>query len=295
MTLYIKPKLILARQYFAENKGALFLIIGLVAVSAIIYASQHLLFLSYKNREILGIALFSVSGFFLTLDQILKIIIKDKTYKRERIYKKVAEWLGKLISKGKIRVSLFLLPIVFLVALIAILIFQAVGTGEKLSWDVIGGAIFFALIASTSYLYFLTYTNRLFNKLGNRYQRFKDDSRNMLYSNAALFVISFLLTFLVVYSGKLIGTFPSYVNMSQSLGPIIWFYVQMLLVVIWIFFSVFIITPVFILSFSYFIVLLLVLLTYFFRRPIPRFVFWVLIFMFWIIGSILLLTNAFFA
>jgi len=295
MALYIKTKLMLALQFFAKNKAAFYLLIGLVVLSAIIYASQHLLFLSYKNRQILGISLFSVSGFFLTLDQILKITIKDETYKKEGVSKKVAEFVDKFISKDKVKSSLRILLFVFPTVLIAIMIFQAVSTGEALPWSAIGGIILGILIMFNSYLYILTYTNRLFTKLGNRWQQFKDTSRNMLYSNIFLFLGSLILAYIAIYVRELIWTPTGPLDISQPLLSITWQFIQLLPLVIWAFFSIFIISPVFVLSFSYFIVLALVWLYFFFRRPTPRFVFWTLIFMFWIIGSILLLTNAIFA
>lgn len=288
-------KLILARQYFLKNRAALYLLIGLVALSAIIYAYQHLLFLSYKNREIVGISLQFVSGFILITDQILKLLIKDEALKREGIHKKIAEWLTKLISKGRIKVSLFVLLIVFPTALIAILIFQAIGTGEILSWGVIGGAFFFVLIAFNSYLYILKYTNKLFDKFGNRYQMFKDTSRNMLYSNVVLFVSSFILAYIAVYVSRFIWTFPGQLDLSQPLLSIIWYFVLLLFLAIWLTFNVFILAPVYMLSFFYFVVLGLLGLFLFFRPPKARFVFWIMIFTFWTTGSILLLTNAVFS
>ncbi len=289
---YIRTKLILVRQYFTKNKAALYLLIGLIVLSAIIYVSQNLLFLSPKNRGIVGITLYSVSGFFLVLDQIVKNLTKDKTYKGREIYQKVAEWLSNLISKGKIKFSLFLLPIISLVAYIAIFIFQAVSTGEKLTWSEIGGVVFTVLIMSTSYLYMLTHTNRLFDKLGNRWQKLKGIAQNMLFSNIFLFLSSLTLIYLFVYLSRFIGTFPGQLDMSQSLASIIWYFTKISLVTIFWLFSAFIIIPAFTLSLLYFIVLGVVWLIYFFRSGIPRLVFWAVIFMFWIIGSILLLMNA---
>lgn len=292
---YTRTKLILAREYFSKNIVALYLIIGLVVLSAIIYAYQHLLFLSYENREILGISLQFVSAFILITDQILKLLLKDETLKKEGIYKKVAEWVNKIVSKGRIKISLFVLLIVFPIALIAILIFQAISTGELLSWGVIGGVFFFVLIAFNSYLYILTYTNKLLDKLGNRYQRFKDTSKNMLYSNVVLFISSFILAYVAVYVSRLIGTFPGQLDLSQPVISIVWYFVRLLFLAIWLFFNAFIVAPVYVLSFSYFIVLGLLGLFLVFRLPKLRFVFWILIFTFWTSGSILLLTNAIYA
>jgi len=292
LSFCIKPKLLLVRQFFAKNKSAFFLIIGLAAISAVVYASQNLLFLSSKNREIVGITLFSASGFFLTLDQIVQILTKDKTYKGKEIYKKVTEWLSNLTSKGKIKFSLVLLPIIFLIVYIAIFIFQAVSTGEKLAWDAIGAVIFGVLIMSTSYLYMLKYANKLFAKLGNRWQKLKGTANNMLYSNIFLFVSSLILIFLFVYLSRFIATFPGQLDMSQSIASIIWYFTKILLVLAFWFFTAFFIIPAFILSLLYFIVLAVVWLVYFFKSGRPRIVFWVVIFMSWITGSILLLMNA---
>jgi hypothetical protein len=292
---FIKAKLLPVRQFFVKNKAPLLLLTGLVVLSAIIYASQNLLFLSPKNREIVGITLFSASGFFLVLDQITKNLAKDKTYKGSEIYKKVKEWLSDIISKGRknrIKFSLLLLPIFFLAAYIAIFVFQAVSTGEKLAWSAIGGVVFAVLIMSTSYLYMLKHTNRLFDKLGNRWQKFKGTTQNMLYSNIFLFLSSLILISLFVYLSRFIATFPGQLDMSQSIASIIWYFTKILLVLAFWSFAAFFIIPAFMLSLLYFIVLAVVWLIYFFKSGIPRIVFWVVIFMSWITGSILLLMNA---
>lgn len=292
MDSYIRKKLIFIRQYFTKNKVALYLLIGLIALSAIIYVSQNLLFLDPKNRGIVGIALYSVSGFFLVLDQIVKNIAKDKSYKVREINKKVAEWLRNLTSKGKVKFTAIILPIVSLIAYIVIFIFQAVNTGEKLTWSTIGGVVFVVLIMSTSYLFMLTHTNKLFDKLGNRWQKLKGIAPNMLFSNIFLLLSSIALIWLFIYLSRFIGTFPGQLDMSQSLASIMWYFAKASLVMLFLLFNAFIIIPAFTLSLLYFITLGVVLLIYFLKSGIPRLVFWAVIFMFWIIGSILLLTNA---
>ncbi len=286
---YSLSKITLVRDSFVKSRKGWFFLICMVSFTAIIYASQYLLLLSPKNREIMGISLQLLAGFVLILDQIFIKVFSPET--------NTIDWFNELYRKGKFKFVLLLLLISFPVVLITALTLPYVLFGEiyaedTLPWTAFGGMWIFLLFGYYSYLYPLTSMTKLFDKLGRKYQSMRDNPNNILFSNATLLVISILLAYVSLYIYDFNKGIPNIASVPHSFLPMTWYFISTFAFVLWFFVTAFFILPVMLLSLSLFIVLGIVEGFRFFRRPNRRITFWILIIILWFAGGLILLINA---
>jgi len=227
--------------------------IGLIVFIGLIYAIEST-FLSVDTRQkaIIGISFQLFAGVVLALDQIVANAFKKDV--------DIWKWLGE----KSMRVSaVACLPL----SLAGALVYGAWSTG----WETDLGVIIFTIILFTFYSYaFVYYITKADNMLKKRKGRKKDGiESNIGWANLILCSLTLTLTLIT-------GLLNKYTQV-----PAMWNIV-----------SAWIILPMFLFSFSFFLVAGILKGILLLRQKLNRAVFWVAILVIWSWGGLLLLVSA---